>query len=53
MDEILESHVIQPAALRNDDLQSFFEARRLELLARIEKAMSKPVASDLASVKDA
>jgi hypothetical protein len=53
MDEILESHVIQPTALRNDDFKSFFEARRLELLARIEKAMSKPVASDLASVKDA
>lgn len=44
MDEILWSHLIEPAALRADDFDAFFEARSKALLERIEKAMGKPVA---------
>jgi hypothetical protein len=49
MAEILESHVIDSEALRDDDFESFFEARTVALLARIEKAMGKPVIQDLAT----
>lgn len=43
MDEILGSHVINPASLRSDDFETFFKARENALLDRIEKAMGKPV----------
>jgi hypothetical protein len=46
MDEILRSHVIDPAALRADDFSRFFEARSQALLERIEKAMGKAIARD-------
>lgn len=46
MDEILASHVIDPAALRNDDFETFFSSRERELLDRIEYAMGKPIAGD-------
>lgn len=43
MDEILASHVIDPALLRNDNFEEFFETRKRAILKRIEKAMGKPV----------
>ena len=39
IDEILRTHVIDPIALRADDFETFFEARRRELLERIATAM--------------
>ncbi|WP_420594903.1 GmrSD restriction endonuclease domain-containing protein [Deinococcus sp.] len=44
MDEILQTHVIDVHALRADDFQAFFEARRAALLDRIAQAMNKPIA---------
>jgi hypothetical protein len=43
MNHILRSHLIDPAALRGDDFDRFFEARSRALLGRIEKAMGKPI----------
>jgi len=48
MDSILQSHVIEPAALRSDDFLAFFKAREKALLDRAEAAMGKPIARDLA-----
>ena len=47
MDEILASHVVDPAHLRADQFDAFFAARAQALLDRIERAMGKPVARDL------
>lgn len=44
MDEILASHLIDPVNLRRDDFNAFFRERENALLARIEKAMGKPIA---------
>jgi hypothetical protein len=44
MDEMLRSHLIDPAALRADDFDRFFEARSRALLEKIEKAMGKAIA---------
>lgn len=44
MDEVLKTHAIEPALLRADDFDGFFEARRVALLQRIASAMGKPVA---------
>jgi hypothetical protein len=46
MDEILRTHLIDPAALRADDFDRFFEARSQALLAKIKKAMGKTVAGE-------
>ncbi|MDD3621871.1 MAG: DUF262 domain-containing protein [Methanofollis sp.] len=43
LDEILRSHVIDPAALRTDDFRSFYEHRCEEIIRRIEAAMGKSV----------
>jgi len=48
MDEILRSHLIDPVALRRDDFDTFFQARKEALLDRIEKAMDKPIPRDVA-----
>lgn len=47
MRKILESHVIDPDTLENDDFQAFFKARKEALLERIESAMGKPILRDL------
>jgi len=39
--EILDSHLICPDTLRNNDFQGFFEARKEALLKAIEEAMGK------------
>ncbi len=46
MDEILQSHVIDPATLRADDFDGFFAARSAVLLKRIEGAMGKSVSQE-------
>jgi hypothetical protein len=48
MDAILKSHVIEPAVLRSDDFLGFFKNREKALLDRVEAAMGKPIARDLA-----
>jgi len=47
MDEILHSHLIEPANLREDNFMTFFKARESNLLNRIEQAMGKPIARDI------
>lgn len=47
MDVLLRSHLIDPDAMRSDDFDAFFAARKLALLDRIEQAMGKPVARDV------
>lgn len=46
MDEILESHLIDPAALRSDGFERFFQLRGERLLERIEAAMGKQAVRD-------
>lgn len=46
MDGILQSHLIDPALLRADDFDGFFNARRESLLSMIENAMGKSIARD-------
>lgn len=41
MDEILQSHAINPGTLRSDNFQAFFDSRQEALLNRIEIAMGK------------
>jgi hypothetical protein len=48
MDELLRSHLIEPANLRADRFDAFFTARELALLERIQAAMGKPIARNLA-----
>lgn len=47
MDEILESHVIYPLAVRLDDFDEFFRMREDVLLRRIESAMGKPIVGNM------
>ena len=46
-DGILESHLIDPLAMRLDYFDDFFSAREQALLHRIEQAMGKPIARGL------
>lgn len=43
LDEILRSHLIDPIHLRNDDFESFYQARKVALGELIEAATGKPV----------
>ncbi len=49
MNEILQSHQIEPQALRDDDFAAFLQARTEALLDRIEQAMGKPVSRDVST----
>lgn len=53
MDTILASHAIDPATLRKDDFQKFFQARFEALLQRIEAATGKSIPRDVAEDEDA
>lgn len=44
MDEILRTHLIDPALLRADNFEAFYAARKAALLAIIERAMGKSLA---------
>ena len=46
LDEILGSHAIDPAALRTDDFDTFFDSRKQRLLELISLAMGKPAIVD-------
>jgi hypothetical protein len=52
MDEILQSHVINSDAIRNDEFETYFETRKQALLQRIELAMGKAVITDVADDYD-
>jgi hypothetical protein len=41
MDAALETHLIEPQTVREDDFEAFFEARRQALLERIQTVMGK------------
>jgi len=41
MDAALETHLIEPQTLRQDDFEAFFESRRQALLQRIQTVMGK------------
>ena len=43
LDEILRTHLIDPAHLRNDDFEAFYQARKAALSTLIEAATGKPV----------
>jgi len=43
MDKIVESHFIPAAALRADDFEGFYQARKAALLSLIERVMGKTV----------
>jgi len=49
MDAILRSHFIDPASIRADDFDGFFQARETALLSLIEQAMGKPVMRETVS----
>lgn len=44
LDEIFETHLINPEQIRSDDFYGFMDHRAGELLSIIEQAMGKPVA---------
>lgn len=52
MNEILQSHVIDSAALRSDDFYVFFQARQSALLDRIEKAMGKAILREAVDLEE-
>lgn len=52
MAEILRSHLIDPALVRANDFEAFFQAREQALLQRIEKAMGKAVIREAASIEE-
>ncbi len=47
MDVILQSHIIDPAAIRNDNFENFFTERMKTMLEIISSAMGKPPAIDV------
>ena len=44
MDEILTSHLIDPAIVRADDFQAFYDSRQNKMLELIERATAKSIA---------
>lgn len=44
MDKILQSHLIAPAHLREDQFEQFYQARKAALLSLVASAMGKPIA---------
>lgn len=46
LDQILRSHLIDPAALRADDFEAFWKARKAALAALAAEAQGKPVPID-------
>jgi len=52
MDDILKSHVIDPALLRADSFQEFYAARKAALLAIVERSMGKVSAESTSVAED-
>ena len=49
LDDILRSHLIEPEYIRNDDFESFYDARLQALSEIIAEAMDKPVVTETAT----
>jgi hypothetical protein len=49
MDELLESHLIDPASLRSDNFDLFFRRRQERLLTMVEQAMGKAIEREAAN----
>jgi hypothetical protein len=47
LNKILRSHVIDPAALRSDNFDAFFQGRQQALLQRIEASTGRPVVREV------
>jgi hypothetical protein len=52
MNAILESHLIDPASLRTDNFEQFYELRKQSLLEIVEQAMGKAIEKDNDSQND-
>jgi hypothetical protein len=52
MDEILRTHLIDPALLRYDEFEKFYAARRSALLDMVARAMGKAIAHVSDAVAD-
>jgi hypothetical protein len=52
MDDILRTHLIEPALLRGDNFDAFYAARKAALLNVVAHAMGKPVAQVSEAVPD-
>lgn len=53
LNRYLESHLIDPAILRSDDFQAFFDARQKRMLRLIEQATGQAVYQGVVSEEDA
>lgn len=53
IEQILASHLIDPATLRSDKFDTFFQASEAALLDRIEGAMGKPIAREMVLLEEA
>jgi len=54
MDTILRTHSIEPATLRSDDFDGFFQRCKATLLALVERAMGKQaIGSNDLAIEDA
>jgi hypothetical protein len=51
LNEILQTHLVDPSALRGADFQGFFDARRAALLELIEEAMGKAAVHDVSDAQ--
>lgn len=49
LDVLLKPHLIEPAHLRNDEFNEFFETRREALTVLVENAIGKPVQRDIST----
>lgn len=52
MDDILKSHLVDPALLRADQFETFYQARKIALLEVVARAMGKPPTEVSAEVAD-
>ena len=51
MDRHVATHMVDPIALRGDDFETFFKARKEALIAKIEEVMGKPVIRNLVQLE--
>lgn len=49
LDELVRPHLVEPEALRGDDFDAFFTARREALCQLVEDAIGKPVQRDVSA----
>lgn len=51
MDGHIRTHLVDPALLRADDFEAFFDARKEALIAKIEQVTGKPVIRSIAQLE--